>query len=150
MDGRSNHGYQQEADTHQSCNTDCIVYVHGLRTSSYGVDETTLSGMDLIHLIENSTLMFGDNKPANILATEDVVSSDNQYVYLSYHYNKEVQELGLSIVHYVRTKDNISDLMTKALKVTEFKTLVNALTGHDVTLINKLIAESWEQIQGSM
>ena len=62
--------------------------------------------MDLIHLIEHSTLMFGDNKPANILATEDVVASGNQYVYLPYHYNKEVQELGLSIVHYVRTKDN--------------------------------------------
>ena len=106
--------------------------------------------MDLIHLIESSTLMFGDNKPANILATEDVVSSGNQYVYLPYHYNKEVQELGLSIVHYVRTKDNISDLMTKAVKVAEFKILVNALTGHDVTLINKLIAEAWEQIQDSM
>jgi hypothetical protein len=40
--------------------------------------------------------------------------------------------------------------MTKAVKVAEFKTLVNALTGHDVNLINKLIAEAWEQIQGSM
>ena len=68
----------------------------------------------------------------------------------TYHYNKEVQELGLSIVHYVRTAVNISDLMTKAVKVTEFKTLVNALTGHDVTLTNKLMAEEWEQIQGSM
>ena len=94
--------------------------------------------------------MFGDNKPANILVTEDVVSSGNQYVYLPYHYNKEVQERGLSIVHYVRTKDNISDLMTKAVKVAEFKTLVNSLTGHDVTLINRLIAEVWEQIQSSM
>ena len=40
--------------------------------------------MDLIHLIENSTLMFGDNKPANILATEDVVSSGNQYELCTY------------------------------------------------------------------
>ena len=40
--------------------------------------------------------------------------------------------------------------MTKAVKVAEFKTLVNTLTGHDVTLINKPIAEAWEQIQGSM
>ena len=86
--------------------------------------------------------MFGDSKLANILTTEDVVSSGNQYAYLPYHYNKEVQELGLSIVHYVRTKDNISDWMTKAVKVAEFKTLVNALTGHDVTLIHKLVAEA--------
>ena len=34
--------------------------------------------------------------------------------------------------------------MTEAVKVAEFKTLVNALIGHDVTLINKLIAEAWE------
>ena len=40
--------------------------------------------------------------------------------------------------------------MTKAVKVAEFKILVNALTGHDVTLIDKLVAEAWEQIQGSM
>ena len=106
--------------------------------------------MHLIHLIEHSTLMFGDNKPANILATEDVVTSGNQYVYLPYHYNKEVQELGLSIVHYVRTKDNISNLLTKAVKVAEFKTLANALTGHDVTLINRLIADACEQIRSSM
>jgi hypothetical protein len=78
------------------------------------------------------------------------VTSGNQYVYLPYHYNKEVQELGLSIVHYVRTKDNISDLLTKAVKVAEFKALVNALTGHDVSLINRLIAEAWVQIRSSM
>ena len=40
--------------------------------------------------------------------------------------------------------------MTEAVKVAEFKTLVNALTGHDVTLINRLIAEAWEQIRGNM
>ena len=28
--------------------------------------------------------------------------------------------------------------------------LANALTGHDVTLINRLIAEAWEQIRSSM
>ena len=100
---------------------------------------------DLIHLIENSTLMFGDNKPANMLAIEDVVTSGNQYVYLPYHYNKEVQELGLSIVHCVRTKDNISHLLTKAVKVAEFKTLANALIGHGVILINKLIADAWKK-----
>ena len=94
--------------------------------------------------------MFGDNKPANILVTEDVVTSGNQCAYLPDHYNKEVQELGSSIVHYVRTKDNISDLLTKAVKVAEFKTLANALTGHDVTLINRLIADAWEQIRSSM
>ena len=96
--------------------------------------------------------MFGDNKPANILATEDVyvVTSGNQYVYVPYHYNKEVQELGLSIVQYARTQDNISDLMTKAVKVAEFKTLVDALTGHDVSLINRLIVDACSHIRSSV
>ena len=40
--------------------------------------------------------------------------------------------------------------MTKAVKVAEFRTLVNALTGHDVSLINRLIAEAWEHIRSSM
>ena len=102
--------------------------------------------MDLDHLIEHSTLMFGDNKPANILSKEDVVTSGNQYIYLPYHYNKEVQELGLSIVHYVCTKDNISDLLTKAVKVAEFKALADALTGHNVELLNRLISAAWETI----
>ena len=53
-------------------------------------------------------------------------------------------------MHYVRTQDNIPDLMTKAVKVAEFKTLVNALTGHDVSLINRLIADAWVQIRSSM
>ena len=58
--------------------------------------------------------------------------------------------MGLSIVQYVRTQDNISDLMTKPVKVAEFKTLVNALTGHDVSLINRLIADAWAHIRSSM
>ena len=58
--------------------------------------------------------------------------------------------MGLSIVQYVRTQDNISDLMTKAVKVAEFKTLVNALTGHDVSLINRLIADAWAHIRSSV
>ena len=56
----------------------------------------------------------------------------------------------MSIVHYVRTQDNISDLMTKAVKVAEFKTLVDALTGHDVSLINRLIADAWAHIRSSV
>ena len=62
----------------------------------------------------------------------------------------EIQRITKDNIDYVRTKDNISDLLTKVVKVAEFEALVNALAGHAVTLINKLTAEAWEQIQGSM
>ena len=44
----------------------------------------------------------------------------------------------------MRTKDSIFDLLTKAVKVAEFKALANALIGHDVTLNNKFIADAWD------
>jgi hypothetical protein len=40
----------------------------------------------------------------------------------------------------VKSVDNISDLMTKAVDAHTVKQLVPALTGHDLKLITKLIA----------
>ena len=78
------------------------------------------------------------NKPANILSKEDIVTSGNQYMYLPYHFNKEVQEMGLSKVDYINTLDNISDLGTKAVDATTLKTLAPAALGHDHRLIKKI------------
>ena len=48
--------------------------------------------------------------------------------------------MGFSAVSYVKSVDNISDLMTKAVDAHTVKELVPALTGHDLRLITKLIA----------
>ena len=85
-------------------------------------------------------VLLADNKPANILSKEDIISGGNQYIFLSYHFNKEVREMRVSAVSYVKSVDNISDLMTKAVDAHTVKEPVPALTGHDLRLITKLIA----------
>ena len=63
---------------------------------------------------------------------------------LAYHFNKEVQEQGLSTVHYVNTVNNISDMMSKCVDVATRKTLQGALSGHDLRLIMKMELEVQE------
>jgi len=94
--------------------------------------------MDLEHIIQAPTMMFADNKAANTLSKEDVVTHGNQYVGLSYHYNKEMQEKGESLVHYIITDDNISDLMTKVVEISVRKKLQGPLSGYDTRLIRRL------------
>ena len=61
-------------------------------------------------------------------------------MYLPFHYNKEVQEQGFSLVNYVNTTQNIADLMTKA----GGSDLMGALTGHDVRLVEALAVKCKE------
>jgi hypothetical protein len=100
-----------------------------------------LTEMGLTELLNKPTIMLADNLAANNLSQEDVISHGNQYMYLPFHYNKEVQEQGFSHVHYINTLRNISDLMTKCGGSTEMKGLMGALTGADTTLIKELAAE---------
>ena len=74
-------------------------------------------------------------------AQEDIVTTGNQYILLAYHYNKEVQELKYSIVHYLNSKRNISDLMTKAVDHQTMVRLVEALSGYDTRLLMDIIKE---------
>ena len=90
--------------------------------------------MGLHELVSKPTIMLADNIAANTLSQEDVISHGNQYMYLPFHYNKEVQEQGFSRVDYVNTKQNISDLMTKAGGIE----LMASLTGHDTRLVEAL------------
>jgi hypothetical protein len=97
-----------------------------------------LREMGLESLITAPTVMFADNNAANTLSKEDVVTHGNQYVGLSYHYNKEIQESGESHVHYLNTADNISDMMTKIVELGVRKKLQGALSGYDTRLIKRL------------
>ena len=77
-------------------------------------------------------------KPANIRSKEDIITSGNQYIYLPYHFNKEVQEMGFSEVAYVPTLKNISDLFTKAVDSGTLTRLVPALKGQNLRPIEEL------------
>jgi hypothetical protein len=97
-----------------------------------------LQEMGLGAFIEKPTVMFADNNAANTLSREDVVTHGNQYVALSYHFNKEVQEQAISTVHYIKTDDNISDLMSKCVDVVARKRLQGPLSGYDIRLIKRI------------
>jgi hypothetical protein len=98
-----------------------------------------LHEMGLDEFINKPTPVWADNRPANILSREDVITAGNQYIYLQYHYNKEVQELGFIKVMFIPTKWNISDLLTKVTGTSELAILMPPLTGYDLELINKLV-----------
>jgi hypothetical protein len=105
----------------------CIVWMRQL-----------FDNMGLHFLNDKPSVLLADNKPANILSKEDIVTSGNQYIYLPYHYNKEVQEMGFSEVAYVPTLKNISDLQTKAVDSGTIRRLVPCINGQDLRLIIEL------------
>ena len=97
-----------------------------------------LEEMGLGYLLGEPTVMFADNVAANTLSKEDVVTHGNQYVALSFHYNKQVQEEGYSTVQYIKTDDNIADLMSKCVDSVVRKRLQGALSGYELRLIKRL------------
>jgi len=107
-----------------------------------------MTEMGLGYVIEKPTVMFADNTAANKLSKEDIVTHGNQYVGLSYHYNKEIQEQGISQVEYVNTDDNISDLMTKVAELPARRRLQGPLSGYDTRLIRRLEKQVIEIYEG--
>ena len=101
--------------------------------------------MGLEDLLSRPTVMLADNKAANQLSREDIVTCGNQYLYLPYHYNKEVQEEGYSNVQFVKSNENLADLLTKAPDTKTFMELKGALTGYDLRLIVKLWDKSYKE-----
>ena len=102
--------------------------------------------MGLDECVKDPTVLFADNIPANTLAKEDIVTSGNQYIYLPYHYNKEVQEEGHSLVSFIISGDNMSDLLTKAVGTKEFDTLYSGLIGHNMELLLRYADKAAELI----
>ena len=97
-----------------------------------------LDEMGLSFINKKPGILLADNKPANILSKEDIITSGNQYIYLPYHFNKEIQEMGFSEVAYVPTLKNISDLQTKAVDSGTIRRLVPCINGQDLRLIIEL------------
>ena len=102
--------------------------------------------MRLDGYVKDPTVLFADNIPANTLAKEDIVTSGNQYIYLPYHCNKEVQEEGHSLVSFIISGDNMSDLLTKAVGTKEIDTLYSGITGHNMELLLRYADKATELI----
>ena len=102
-----------------------------------------MTELDLCHVIDQPTTLFGDNNVANALTEDHFVSYGNQFIYLPYHAIKEWVELGFIKVARKNSKHNLSDLMTKNVTTSEIKMLLDILTGykldHTITYVADLI-----------
>jgi hypothetical protein len=83
--------------------------------------------------------VLADNTQANRICREHFISPGNQYIHLSYHYNKEAVELGFVDIRWISTKMNTADLFTKPVSRQVFNHLIAMLTGH-------ASAEQWAPI----
>ena len=73
--------------------------------------------------------MYADNRQANNLCREDVVTARNMYFCTGYHYNKEAVRNKLVSIHYCPTDLNIIDSGTKGLGPIKMKTFEPPLHG---------------------
>ena len=80
------------------------------------------------------TPIFGDNKAAIRTVEEDLVSSGNQYIYLTYHAIKEGVELGSIKPYYKKSQLNVADLFTKNVVAGTVKSLLDVLCGYKLVL----------------
>ena len=63
--------------------------------------------------LSQPTVVYADNKQANNLCKEDVVTAGNMYFRTGYHYNKEAVKDKYVRIHFCPTELNISDAQTK-------------------------------------
>ena len=76
------------------------------------------------------TTVYADNKQANNLCKEDLVTAGNMYFRTGYHYNKEAVKDKYVSVEYIHTSLNCSDATTKGLGSNKIKLFEPILHGH--------------------
>ena len=79
---------------------------------------------------ESPTPVYADNRQANTLCAEDLVTAGNMYFRTGYHYNKEAVRDGYACVKYVHTSWNIADALTKGLANIKINFFKPYLHGH--------------------
>ena len=102
-----------------------------------------LTEIGLQEMTQEPTLVRGDNKAANTLCYEDIVTTGNQFIYVPYHFNKEVISQKQVKTLFVRSAENDADLMTKAVAKGVHRNLINRLTGYEVFM--DADAEKWSK-----
>ena len=75
------------------------------------------------------TVVYADNKQANDLCHEDLVTSGSMYLRTSYHYNKEE---GTVSVSYTHASTNYRDATTKGIGPIKAKQFLPVLHGYEL------------------
>ena len=86
--------------------------------------------LKLYDMVDEPTILYGDNECANKLCKEDIITPGNKYIYLSYHFNKEVQENGNVDVRSKRTAFQLADVFTKPINSMTVKGIVGKIKGY--------------------
>ena len=89
-------------------------------------------------LVKEPTIVYGDNRQANTLCSEDIVTTGNQYIYLPYHWNKEVVSLGYVQIRDCRTALNLADLFTKPVPSGKIRDLMLPLLGYELVQFSEI------------
>ena len=89
-----------------------------------------LGELQFEELIDSPTVVYGDNEAANKLTKEDFITTGNQYIYLPYHWVKELTDIGHVTVLSKRTNLNLADCFTKPVNRGVVNKLFGCLTGH--------------------
>jgi hypothetical protein len=82
-------------------------------------------------MLQEPTVVYGDNIQANRLCKEHFVSTGNQHIFMPYHWNREVIDAKMAVIKWVQTTYNISDLMSKNVTTGVVKQLDGLLSGYD-------------------
>ena len=102
-----------------------------------------LNEIGLREMIAEPTVVRGDNKAANTLCYEDIITTGNQFIYTPYHFNKEVTSQRHVRTLFVRSPENDADLTTKAVKKGVHTHLIGRLTGYEIFTDED--AENWSK-----
>lgn len=89
-----------------------------------------LTEMDVGDAVAEPTTTYGDNRAANLLCEEDIVTCGNQFIQVPYHFNKEAVQSGAVRMKYCPTKQNLADLFTKSVPRQVIQELLPAIIGH--------------------
>ena len=79
------------------------------------------------------------------MVKEDFISTGNQYIYLPYHFIKEIDALGICDVQAKRTAFNLADIFTKPVDVGVVNRLFAKLLGYD-DFRNEVIVEKKKKV----
>jgi len=86
--------------------------------------------MRLTEYTPGPTPMMGDNDQATLLSQQDMVTNGNKFYLLDYHYSREAIKNGHTDTRRVDTKENYSDMFTKAVPGTDMERLGEMLKGN--------------------
>ena len=90
-----------------------------------------LDEIGMHHMNAKHMTIYGDNMAANKLTKEDFISTGNQYIYVPYHWIKELVKSNHITVLYKNTKDNFADLFTKPVTREVITSLLHKMLGYN-------------------